>query len=95
MIVPVSQGYKLTGAVKTTERKLADGTLIHSALPLMSWCVGNAKTEMRGNATLITKAASGVAKIDPLVATFSAVHLMMISADSVYIYADNRPLKFV
>jgi phage terminase large subunit-like protein len=94
MIVPVSQGYKLTAAIKTTERKLADGTLIHSALPLMSWCVGNAKTEMRGNALLITKAASGTAKIDPLVATFSAVHLMMTSADSVYIY-DNRDLKFV
>jgi phage terminase large subunit-like protein len=95
LILPVSQGYKLNAAIKTAERKLADGTLIHSAQQLMSWCIGNCRTEMRGNATLITKAASGVAKIDPAMAMLSAVHVMTSSADSAYIYQDNRPLLII
>jgi phage terminase large subunit-like protein len=95
MIVPVSQGYKLNAAIKTAERKLADGTLIHSAQRLMSWAIGNAKTEMRGNATLITKAASGTAKIDPVMAMLAAVHVMSTSAETGAIYSDGRPLLVI
>lgn len=72
----VSQGFKLMGAIKTTERKLSDGSLRHAAQPLMGWCVGNAKVEPKGNAILITKQAAGSAKIDPLMALFNAVSLM-------------------
>lgn len=75
-IVAVSQGYRLNGSIKTTERKLAEGTLWHAGQPLMAWCVGNAKVEPKGNAILITKQASGSAKIDPLMAGFNAVDLM-------------------
>ena len=57
-IVGISQGWKLTGAIKTAERKLADGTLCHGDQRLMSWCVSNAKVEPRGNAIAITKQAS-------------------------------------
>lgn len=75
-IVAVSQGWRLAGAIKTAERKLAEGTLRHAGAPLMAWCVGNAKIEPRANSVMITKQASGFAKIDPLMALFNAVELM-------------------
>lgn len=75
-VVAVSQGWRLAGAIKTAERKLAEGTLLHGGAPLMAWCVGNAKVEPRANAVMITKQASGWAKIDPLMALFNAVELM-------------------
>lgn len=75
-VVGVSQGYQLQGAVKTTERKLADGTLTPAEQALMAYAVGNAKTEVRGNALVVTKQAAGTAKIDPLMALFDAVALM-------------------
>nr|WP_280178189.1 terminase TerL endonuclease subunit [Methylocella tundrae] len=75
-IVGVSQGYKLTGTIKMAEVKLADGNLRHCGAPMMAWCVGNAKVEPKGNAIVVTKQASGSAKIDPLMALFNAVALM-------------------
>ncbi|WP_396615456.1 terminase large subunit [Lysobacter soli] len=81
-IVAISQGYKLNGAIKSTERAVAGGELMHGAQPLMAWCVGNAKVEPRGNAITITKQASGSAKIDPLMATFNAVSLMGLNPEA-------------
>lgn len=75
-LVPVTQGYKLNAAIQGAPRKLKNGTLQHCGQGLMAWCVGNAKTEMRGNARIVTKAASGKSKIDPLMALFNAVQLM-------------------
>ncbi|GFM89312.1 terminase [Pseudomonas cichorii] len=81
-VVGISQGWKLTGAIKTTERRLAEGTLIHCGQPLMSWSCGNAKGVPSANAFLITKQASGTAKIDPLMATFNAVSLMALNPEA-------------
>lgn len=81
-VVGVSQGWRLGGAIKTTERKLAEGVLIHGGQPLMSWCVGNARVEPKGNAILITKQASGKGKIDPLMALFNAVSLMALNPEA-------------
>ncbi|KAB8042562.1 terminase large subunit [Janthinobacterium aquaticum] len=75
-IVAISQGWKLNGAIKTTERKVAGGELVHGGQALMAWCVGNARTVQSGNAISITKQASGTGKIDPLMAAFDAVTLM-------------------
>jgi len=83
-IISIPQGWRLSGAIKTTERRVA-GTeeggkrLIHCGQPLMSWCVGNARCEVKGNNLYITKQASGTAKIDPLMATFNAVALMAMN----------------
>src|SRR5678815_1003333 len=70
-IVGISEGWKMKGAIKTAERKLAEGGLIHGGQKLMAWCVGNAKVEPRGNAVIITKQAAGYAKIDPLLAALN------------------------
>ena len=81
-VVGISQGWKMTGAIKTAERKLAEGGLIHGGQPLMNWCCGNAKVEPKGNAVIITKQAAGTAKIDPLLALFNAIALMSLNPDS-------------
>lgn len=79
LIVGISQGWKMAGTIKTLERKLAEGTFLHAGRPLMAWSVGNAKAVPTGNAVLITKQASGSAKIDPLMATFDAVTLIALN----------------
>lgn len=81
-IIGISQGWKMTGAIKTAERKLAEGVLIHGGQPMMNWCAGNAKVEPRGNAVIITKQAAGSAKIDPLMALFNAITLMSLNPET-------------
>jgi len=94
-VIAIPQGWKMIGAIKTTERRLAvaaehvappsnvvqlhvEGGLRHGAQPLMTWCVGNARVEPKGNAIAITKEnASG--KIDPLMAVFNAVSLLALN----------------
>jgi phage terminase large subunit-like protein len=78
-MVGISQGWKLTGAIKTVERKLAEGALWHGGAAMMAWTTGNAKIEPRGNAVAITKQAAGFAKIDPLMALFNAAALMSLN----------------
>lgn len=78
-VVGVSQGWRLGGAIKTAERRLAEGAITHAGQSMMAWCVGNARVEQRANSILITKQASGSAKIDPLIAVFNAVSLMMLN----------------
>lgn len=75
-VVGISQGYRLMPAIKETERGLAAGRIKHAGRAMMAWAVGNAKVEPKGNAIMVTKAVSGTAKIDPLMAAFNAVFLM-------------------
>jgi phage terminase large subunit-like protein len=84
-IIGIPQGWRLSGAIKTTERKLAAKQLKHSGSRLMAYCVSNARVRARGNSTLVTKEDAGNAKIDPLAALFDAVALMS---------EDPRPPKY-
>lgn len=77
----VPQGWKLTNAIKTTERKLAGKAFEHGGSRLMAFAVGNARIEARGNAVIITKQAAGSAKIDPLMALFDAVVAMGLNPE--------------
>lgn len=78
-IMGISQGWRLNGAIKTVERKVAGRELLHAGQPLMAWSVSNAKAEPKGNAVSITKQQSGSAKIDPLMALFDAASLMALN----------------
>lgn len=94
----VSQGYRLNGAIKGTERKLMDGSLVHGDQPIMSFSVSNAATEQSGNATIVTKAASGTAKIDPLMAVFNAVTLMSLNPTATQVDISgflNNPVQVI
>lgn len=75
-IVGAPQGYAMMNAIKTAERKLVNGTLIHAAQPLMDWCVGNLKIEPTATAIRATKQHAGDAKIDPAMALFNAITVM-------------------
>lgn len=94
-MIAVTQGWKMTGAIKTAERKLAEGVMVHAGQPLMAWCAGNAKIEPRGNAVIITKQLAGSAKIDPLMAMFNAVTLMSMNPESLGNIDDflNNPIS--
>lgn len=93
-VVGVSQGFRLGGSIKTTERKLAEGKMLVADQALMRWCCGNARVEPKGNSILITKQASGTAKIDPLIALFCAVALISLNPESKAGFDDflNDPL---
>lgn len=77
LLLSVAQGYKMQPAVHTIPRKLKEKTMRHAGQAIMTWCVGNAKVELRGSNYVVTKQAAGSAKIDPLMALFNAGMLML------------------
>ncbi len=75
-LVGVPQGYAMMNAIKTTERKLANGTFHHSDSDLMAWAVSNLKIEPTATAIRTTKQNAGDQKIDPAMAMFDAAFVM-------------------
>jgi phage terminase large subunit-like protein len=80
-VVGIGQGYRLMGAMKSVERKLANGTFIHARSGLMDWCVGNVKIESTATAIRATKQNAGDAKIDPVCALWDAATVMVKNPD--------------
>lgn len=74
--IGASQGWALMNAIKTTERKLINGTLWHDGSAMMAWCVSNIKIEPTATGIRATKANAGDLKIDPAMALFDAVTVM-------------------
>jgi phage terminase large subunit-like protein len=85
LVRPIPQGWQLQAAISTVPLKLEDRRMLHCGQSIMGWAVGNAKQELRGSNYVVTKQASGAAKIDPLMATFNAAMLMFrnpVAADA-------------
>jgi phage terminase large subunit-like protein len=78
----VRQGVALMGAIKSVERKLADGSFKHGGKKLMAWCATNAVVKLTGTGMMIERDASGAGKIDPLVATFDAAVIMGLNPEA-------------
>lgn len=76
LLIGVPQGFQLMNAIKTSERKLANGTLLHSGAGVFQWCVSNLKIEPTATAIRATKQNAGDAKIDVAMALFNAVTVM-------------------
>jgi phage terminase large subunit-like protein len=77
LLVGVPQGYALMNAIKTAERRLSNGMLQHAGGTMMAWCVANLKIEPTATAIRATKQTAGDAKIDPAMALFDAVTMMV------------------
>lgn len=75
----VRQGIALMGAIKSIERKLADGTFLHGESPLLDWCVGNLMIVPTPTAMRVGRDESGFGKVDPAMALFNAGHLMSLN----------------
>ncbi len=76
-LVGAPQGFGMMNAIKTSERKLENGSLRHCPSELMNWCVGNVKIEPTATAIRATKQNAGDAKIDPWAALMNSVAVMV------------------
>lgn len=94
-VIGAPQGYAMMNALKTAERKLANGTLIHADQAMMDWCVSNLKIENTATAIRATKQNAGDAKIDPAMALFDAVAVMATNPDSTRSPYEERGLLII
>jgi phage terminase large subunit-like protein len=97
LLVGVRQGVALMGAIKTVERKLADGSFKHGGRRMMAWCAGNAIVQATATGMRIARDASGYGKVDPLMAGFDAVAEMSLNPTPIHgpsIY-ETRPMLMV
>lgn len=97
LLVGAPQGFGMMNAIKTSERKLENGTLRHAPSSLMDWCVGNVKIEPTATAIRATKQNAGDAKIDPWAALMNAVAAMVRNPEPVRQASayEDRPLLVV
>jgi phage terminase large subunit-like protein len=82
LLIGVGQGYRMMNAIKTGERRLASGMLLHGGSALMAWCIGNLKIEPTATAIRATKQNAGDAKIDPAMAMFNAIDILSTNPEA-------------
>lgn len=78
----VRQGIALMGAIKTVERKLADGSFRHGGQKLLVWCANNLRIVATPTAMRVGRDETGFGKIDPLMGVFNAGHLMSLNPET-------------
>ena len=88
-IVGINQGWKLSGAIKTAERKLADKTLVHGGQRLMAWAVSNARVEPRAMPSSSRSRRRAPPRLIRLMAALNAVAWMSANP------ASSQPSIFV
>ena len=93
-LIGVRQGVSQMGAIKTIERKLADGTFRHSGQKIMKWCAGNAVVQPTPTGMRIVRDASGFGKIDPLMALFDSAALMTLNPENSRMVYEDRGIRF-
>lgn len=94
----IGQGWRLMRAIKTTERKLENGSLVHAPSRLMNWCVGNVKIEAGRSGIAATKQNAGDAKVDPVFALWDAADAMIKNPEapgSKRSYLVSEPLLYI
>lgn len=92
-VIGAKQGFAMMNAIKTAERKLANGTFAHADQGIMDWCVGNVKIEPLATAIRATKQNAGDAKIDPWMAMMNCASVMQMNPQasvSVYDQMDDE-----
>lgn len=89
----IPQGYGMMNSIKTTERKLTNGTLQHAGQKMMAWVVGNLKIEPTATAIRATKQNAGDAKIDPAMALFDAAYAMASNPEAANVIGEDYELK--
>lgn len=91
LLVGVGQGYRMMNAIKTGERRLANGTLWHNGSGLMAWNVANVKIEPTATAIRATKQNAGDAKIDVWCALMDGIDRMSLNPAAAFyrgLYSD-------
>lgn len=88
----VRQGIALMGAIKTIERKLADGSFRHGGQGLMTWCVGNLKIVPTPTAMRVGRDEAGFGKVDVVMALFNAAHLMGLNPQPAMTFVSGKAL---
>lgn len=77
LLIGIPQGGGLMSSIKATERAVVRGMLNHCPSALMDWAVGNLKIEPLATTIRATKQNAGDAKIDPAMAMFDAMAVMV------------------
>lgn len=82
LLIGIKQGGALMSTIKATERAVVSGQLKCCPSGLMDWAVSNLKIEALATTIRATKQNAGDAKIDPALAMFDAMAVMVTNPEA-------------